>query len=176
MLPLWIYRDNLSQFLALVTSILSYETNPDVSVRIPFKWESIAVTAAKKTDAHATEPKIATWNKLLENPSDRRAIQQTLLEASLFLPPLYVGMTNNLKRRYIDHTDPPDPRKNVFHNRLQQCLDSLELKLSANDLLFVSLTTPSTLSYADGDVTEKEFNELVEQILMQSCRPTLSER
>ena len=176
MLPLWIYDEHFGPFLSLISNILHYESSPQVALQIPFKWDSIDLRAERDTDARATEAKAATWQTLLQDTHARRALQQTLLEASLFLPPLYVGMTSNLRRRYIEHTHPVASEQNVFHSRLLQCLQSFALKLSPDDLLFVSLRTPSVLSYANGAVSGREFNALVEQILIQTCRPALCER
>lgn len=176
MLPFWIYRNDLGALLNVVTRILNYEAKPGVALQIPFKWDSVALHATKSTETHATDSKTATWDALLQDTAARQALQQTLLEASLFLPPLYVGMTNNLRRRYLDHTQPTDQQSNVFHTRLQQCMDALALKISTDDLLFVSLRTPSISSYVNGTITDREFNALVEQVLIQTCRPALCER
>ena len=92
------------------------------------------------------------------------------------MPPLYVGRTNNLKQRYLQHAQPVDPNRNSFHSRFTECVTKLELKISVNDLLFVCITTPNELRKALGDSDESEPNLLIEQIMMQFCRPPFSLR
>lgn len=176
MLPLWIYRNDLQSCVRLISSMVDYEQASSVSADLPFKWETLALAATKEHRSQITAAKDATWNTLLEDPDGRQALQQILLEASLFLPPLYVGMTNNLKRRYLEHTNPSRTSGNSFRRRLEECVKALDVKLATDDLLFVTLTTPTASSYANGAVTGYDFNALVEQILMQICRPALSER
>ena len=98
------------------------------------------------------------------------------MEASLFMRPLYVGKTDNLRRRYLQHVEGKDRTSNVFHARLSQCANALDLKLRVVDLLFVSLKTSRLPASLEGKVTDDEFNLLIEQIMMQLCQPPFSVR
>lgn len=176
MFPLWIYRDSLDTFLNLASNLLNYEPLPIANVDLPFSWENIELDARRRPKMRHTEAKITIWNRILEDKESRSILQQTLLEASLFMPPLYVGMTENLKRRYLEHTHGDNSERNTFHKRLTQSANSLGLKISVHDLLFVSIATPPWVASSTDRVTSDEFNGLVEQIMMQICRPPFSER
>jgi len=177
MLPLWIFHQELDPFLESVTNLLNREKS---TAKLTFNWDSVALNAVRKTDSDATEGKTTTWNTLVHTEEGRRSLQQALLEASIFLPPLYVGRTDNLKRRYLEHTQPTNREVNDFHSRLQQRIEDLGLKLSPSDLLFVSLVIRSPSRHKDSsiqeEVTETDFTALIEWILMRACRPALSKR
>ena len=175
-LPLWIYRNDLCRLLDVVGKLLSYEPSPEANLVAPFAWQNVFLTVHPESASRPTEAKTDVWDRLIADPAGRQALQRTLLEASLFLPPLYVGVTDNLKRRYLEHTGRVNPQKNAFNKRLSTYADVLGLKVSVHDLVFVSITTPTNAGSLPETVSERQYNELVEQVLMQICRPPFSER
>ena len=91
------------------------------------------------------------------------------------MPPLYVGRTKNLQQRYFQHTARTGHSKNDFHSRFAEWAKELGLALSVSDLLFVSLRTRDDLNRAFDEVAHNDDVEfLIEQILMQFCRPSFS--
>ena len=86
----------------------------------------------------------------------------------MLFPPLYIGMTNNLRKRYLQHVKNSD-----FNDRFTTCVNDLELKLSVSDLFFVCIETPKELRKFFGDAAGRE-NELIEQMLMRVCHPPFS--
>ena len=174
-LPLWFYRTELGELLQIVGDVLDYEPEPEKEVTLPFTWEAVKLRARRRTKVKAgTRTHVATWKKVLADVEAREALKQTLLEASLFMPPLYVGRTNNIKKRYLQHVQDRDSERNSFHSRFTECVQKLELKISVSDLLFVCIETPNELRKVLGDSDESEPNLLIEQILMQFCRPPFS--
>ena len=157
--------------------MLDYEHQPTKRVSVPFTWQSIdlELSRARKKDT-PTGTKYATWNKLLEHAGTRMALQETLLEASLLMPPLYVGRTNNLRQRYLQHVQDSEPTKNDFHSRFAEHAADLSLKISVNDLIFFCIRTPKELRAYFGRSDNSQSNTLVEQILMLLCRPPFSIR
>ena len=176
-LPLWFYREDLDELMQIVGGVLDYEQEPEKEVDLPFTWESVKLRARRGTKIRAgNRTRVATWQKVLADDQARKALQQTLLEASLLMPPLYVGRTNNIKQRYLQHVQDQDLERNSFHSRFTECVKKSELKISVSDLLFVCIETPNELRKVLGDSDESEPNLLIEQILMQFCRPPFSIR
>ena len=179
MLPLWIVRENLDKFLGLVSNLFNYEPEPKKLVDVSFAWEDINLKVSRSLKPRATEAKESTWHRVRRGVESEEALQQILLESSLLMPPLYVGMTNDLRRRYVEHTQHDIPDRNNFRRRFIEHTSSIGLKIAVHDLLFVCIETPKDIFDTVKDnveVSEREFNELVEQILIQLCRPLLSER
>ena len=175
MLPLWVYDENLEQFLDVVSKVLNHEPNPIVDAKARFSWEDVLLRVSKLPRTKPTQTKIDTWEKIREGSKSWWFLQQNLLEASLFLPPLYVGMTDNLKRRYLEHTEGRIGDGDHFKKRWTQFVKKIRLKVEVHDLLFVSITTLSD-SPLEGRVTNEEYNRLFEQIMIRLCLPSFSEK
>ena len=172
-LPLWIYHTDLASLMASVNDMYGYEKDPEKVVSADFNWHSISLRVrAQRTVAPTSADLRDTWNRIVADDEAKAALQQLLLEASLFMPPLYVGRTTNLKGRYLQHLT--DKGRNDFHSRFKACIARSNVTLKVGDLLFVCLRTHDEL----GRKLEQFDNveQLVEQMLMQFCRPPFSLR
>ena len=174
-LPLWIYREDIDELMKFVGDLLSYEKNPEKQVDARFTWESVKLRLHRNNDVQIHDQNRATWKKALDDMDAKDALQQVLIEASLLMPPLYVGRTNNLKRRYLEHTS-KDLESSTFSKRFGEYVETLDHKIRVNDLLFVCIRTSERLNQVFDKFGEKDLNALVEQILLQSCRPPFSMR
>lgn len=174
-LPLWFYRTDLDELIKLVNAIVHYDHQPEKYVEAQFTWESIKLLVRRGSRVRDTQRIDAVWKQALENDSAKEILQQTMLEASLLMPPLYVGKAANLRKRYVQHTEGRG-EGNVFHSRFAECVERLRLSISVSDLLFVCVKTPKELIAVlrDAGITDPE--ELIEQILMRFCRPPFSIR
>ena len=177
MIPLWIYNDDLEVFLSTVNRLLVFDSgNENVAertVRADFSWESIDTTLRKRHKVTMSQAKRRDWAKAMADARVREGFQHVLMEATLFMPPLYVGKADNLRDRYLQHTAGSDRETNTFHRRFTRFVTESRLTLSVSDLLFVCIETPPELA----KVFHKEgFNELLEQVLMRLCRPSFSIR
>lgn len=172
LLPLWLYREDIDALMQIVGELLSYDRNPEKEVEASFTWESVRLRVRRISEARPSKVFHSTWKCLLADDIARQALQRILLEASLLMPPLYVGRTGNLKRRYLQHTK-GSSGKNDFHSRFTAHVANLKLKISVSDLLFACIRTPKELSLVlekhEGE--EKELSGLIEQMLMQFCHP-----
>ena len=167
-LPLWIYRKNLGDFLEALNRVMHYEPVSERSASVPFNWESIELKARRDVKARAVDPRdLATWDRLVADDVGRDALERVLIEASVLMPPLYVGRAKNLQRRYVQHT-----RGGPFHERFQECVQEAVLPLSVSDLLFVCIKTAG--QFENVAASTDRLESLLETILMQTCRPPFS--
>ena len=173
-LPLWLYRSNLDELIQLVGRVLDYEPDPEKHVIAPFNWQSIKLRIRREPSLHTSRSIRATWDRVLADDRAHDTLQETLMRASLLMPPLYVGRTGNLRERYRQHTTKINADKNDFHSRFSGWAAALQLQLSISDLLFVSVRTRYELSQVLSDVEGDDVELLIEQILMQFCRPPFS--
>ena len=173
-LPLWFYTSDLDELMKVVSGVLDYDQQPEKEVAAPFTWQFVKLRIRRGTTIQVTDSVRTTWKRLLADDLAQGALQETLLEASLLMPPLYVGRTRNLRQRYLQHTAGRGDDKNDFHSRFSACAAALQLQLSVSDLLFVSIRTKTELSQVLADVATDDVESLLEQILMQFCRPPFS--
>jgi hypothetical protein len=176
-LPLWIYTQNLSVLLQLVERILLYdpETGSLSEKRIPLtlNWDVLSLEvrrlAAAEPSAHLQEQ----WSRVMSTPETRAVFERSLMEASIFMPPLYVGKADSLRDRYLQHVEGRGTGLNTFHRRFTEFARREDISLSLSDLLFVCVETPVEENRL---LRELGMNELLEQLLMQLCRPPFSIR
>lgn len=168
-LPLWFYREDLDQLMQIVGKLVAYDQVSEKEVDVPFTWESVNLRVRRNAAFQATDDVRATWSKIYTDQAARQALQQILLEASLLMPPLYVGRTSNLKRRYLEHT-----AGSTFHFRFTDYVKNLGIKIGVSDLLFVCIETERGLDKVLSSIAQNELDKLIERILMQFCRPPFS--
>lgn len=176
-LPLWVYTQDLSALLRLVEKVLLYD--PDTGAlserRIPLtlNWDVIHLELRRLCAAEATQRLQEQWSQVMALPDVRTVFERSLMEASIFMPPLYVGKADNLRERYEQHVEGTSVRLNTFHHRFTEFARQNDMVLSLSDLLFVCVETPLDDNRL---LRELGLNELLEQLLMRLCRPPFSMR
>ena len=178
LVPMWIYDDNIETCADVIGSMLTYGQNATRNVVAKFSWENIYLNVAKKREITFSDRKKQVWAKLLQNSKTRSALQLTLLEASLLMPPLYVGKTKDLRARYVQHTSDVHTDQNEFRRRFDEFVATRDIPISVSDLLFVCIqVAPDVRNDLESiNIKEREFDELVENFLMQLSMPPFSER
>lgn len=174
-IPLWIYSDDLRQLVEHLSKALLYDpvTGGKREHVATFNWDAMSVQLQKLPNVGVTDAKEAEWRRIMGDQQLREAFERALMEASILMPPLYVGKADNLRVRYIQHVEGAGPQANVFHTRFTTFARSVGLPLTVSDLLFVCIkTAPDT----DRALRDANANALLEQILMQLCRPPFSMR
>lgn len=169
--PLWIYRDDLTALMRVIRNLRSYDAQPEKEVKADFTWQSVDLLVSRTERIRISGEVTKTWQRALADPAARRAMQRLLLEASLLMPPLYVGRTNSLKRRYTQHTKNSG---STFHRRFASYTQTLGISLPVSDLLFACLCTETSVSKDLGRFDDRELTSLIEHILMNACRPSFS--
>ena len=173
-LPLWFFREDLPEMMRLVGSVLNYEVQPERQVQATFTWDTISLRVRRGAAIQVPSTVRDTWNRICADPDGRKALQQILLEASLLMPPLYVGRTKSLRQRYLQHTSDRGPERNDFHRRFVDCASRLDFKISVSDLWFVCIQTDPASSKHLKRIAGEDLEALIEYMLMQVCRPPFS--
>ena len=172
-LPLWIYHDDLDQQLEFLSQVFRYDPSPERQVDAQFTWERVRLRLRRHADLKTKASSVRTWKSLLASPGTRAAVERTLLEASLLMPPLYVGKTTNLQRRYLQHVEGAG-KLNDFHRRFGECVRETGMTINVSDLLFVCVKTAAQEIFPEP--LQEGVEDLIEEILMQACRPPFSLR
>lgn len=171
--PLWIYDRDLPKLMQIVRDLRSYDDPTEQRVPAKFTWQSVDLLVTRTERVHTSHDAEETWKRLVSESKTRTALQRLLLEASLLMPPLYVGRTNCLKRRYSEHVK--DSNGN-FHSRFTRHTAALGISLPVSDLLFACLRTEKSVRQDLSPIDDDALTGLIEHILMNACRPPFSIR
>ena len=112
------------------------------------------------------------WADVTANDEDFTDFQRSLLKASIFMPPLYVGKADDLRARCGQHlTGAGD--SNDFHRRFEHSARRLDLPLRyVHQLIFACVRTGSGLNAEEEDGRPStRVHELVEAIMKGICAP-----
>ena len=172
-LPLWIFNKDFDKLVSSVAKLLHYEPEQCQSNVFDYRKDSIEVQVTKMMNTRVFEDHAKTWNTLIEEEDSKEYLENLLLEASLFMPPLYIGQTKNLNARYNQHVK-QSPNKNNFNSRFSGYIKETFFNLTVSDLLFVCIQTKN--DFADNQEQDKKVSQLIEHILIRLCRPSFSER
>lgn len=175
LVPLWMYSNDLEALIKLINIIHLYDPiskgEPVCSVPAKFNWDIVQVQLRRYLEPSVSEDLKRKWQEMLLEPEKKDAFSRALMEASLLLPPLYVGKADNLKERYLQHVNGGTREENNFHNRFSEYAQSNELRLLVSDLLFVCIRIDAETSLV---LRESGLNWLLEQVIMRLARPPYS--
>lgn len=179
-IPLWILDDDIENYINLITKFYLYdpiiESTATKSMSADFNWESSEIKLTKKVPKNILPSHNVKmqWDEMINNKNKRETFSQALMEASIFMPPLYVGKTDDLKERYYQHIEGETiSNKNTFHNRFNLFAKKNDLHFKVSDLVFACIKTDTEISES---LRENNLNWLLEQVVMSLCRPTFSIR
>jgi hypothetical protein len=184
-LPLWLLKGDLATNLKMIHNFLLYDSKsqgcPERLKAVDFNWDAIELRIKKiLKEPVIGEDMERRWNEKVEDPGVKAQVEKILMQASIFMPPLYVGRAGDLRRRYFEHVEGPskgiyeDIDKNVFHTRFKEHAKKLGYPLRIEDLLFVCiLTEDETVSRA---CSSDEMNHLIEEIMIRMCKPIFSSK
>ena len=143
--PLRILTKNPYEFIREVNLILNYDSSvngkPSKRELVEFKWETIDLSL----DINSKEPDLDNfmeiWEKAAESETKFDQLRKLIMRASIFMTPLYVGKTVQLRRRCFEHITGNDG-KNNFNKRYSGFAEKNNIRFnSINDLLFVCVRT-----------------------------------
>lgn len=176
--PLHLYNEDCLSFIQLIQSFYLYDastrSNDAIkSVGVDFVWDSVSIDVKKCGKYNLTGEMSLLWTQMLNDLEQRKAFERALLEATILMPPLYVGKADDLKARYAVHTGIGDPGENNFQNRFTRFALERKLGLRVSDLLFVCIRTDPDVSQV---LRKSKLNKLLEQLMLRLARPPFSMR
>ena len=170
-------HQHTARVLRTFGSVMTHEPTPQRDIDAGFNWDTVKVRLSREFDPSIPPSAVALWDRLYKDDQSRDALQEILLQASVLTPPLYVGKTDNLRRRYNHHTASPTLHANTFHRRFAECARQFDLGLSVSDLIFVCIRTGRDVEdKLSAAADTQEINSLLEEILKRLCRPPFSNR
>jgi hypothetical protein len=160
-------------FIPLWNTMLLYEPPGSAVIEktAKFHWDTINLQIRKVSRARHSARE-DQWKKVLADPVLREAFQRALMEASIFMPPLYIGKADNLKVRYDQHVAGTEGA-NVFNTRFKAFMADKKISLSVSDLLFVCIETDRQTELV---LSDARLHELLEMIVLALCKPPFSLR
>ena len=171
-LPLHIYDDDPDLFLQRVARLFDYDSLSEGAARSTtsarFNWDVIDLEVTRASHLSLTPEKRSKWVQILSDEGSKSQLRELLLQSSLFMPPLYVGKTQSLRRRYLEHVNGKGGGKNDFNHRFTTFAESEDLPIRIDDLVFACLeTAPVEVEGASAD----ELNDILEYLLIRLSRP-----
>lgn len=178
-IPLWLPEntENAQAYISRIGQYFLYDSTiegvAEKKTDIKFSWEAFELNLKRKLKSETTEELERLWSNMMNDEESYNAFSRALMEASLLLPPLYIGKTNNLRARYFDHVNGSN-RKNDFHKRFSEFTRFTETQMGVGDLLFVSVKTGYEVNKVFVDREDLELNSLLEQVVMRIATPAFS--
>ena len=177
-LPLWIYFDDMEEFVSYVQEISFFpgeDSNGELietRAAVDFNWDSLSLKVRKSPMSPNYEAWNEKWSSMIADPSSRGIFEEAIMKASIFNPPLYIGRADSLASRYQQHILGAGD-KNTFNKRFTQHSKRLGRELLVSDLLFVCVP----ISNKENKIlNDRHLTELLEKVMLHTCRPPFSER
>lgn len=168
-------QEGLWQLVANVQSLLNYDAGdngpPRAAAVFPFAWWSLSLAAGRTPKPlQLTEPFKRAWTEIIRSDETFTDFQRSLLKASIFMPPLYVGKADVLSVRCGQHLSGAQGA-NDFHTRFEGFARQLNLPLrTVRQLIFACVRTGSATE-AGVNASFSPVHELVEGIMKSICAP-----
>jgi len=179
-IPLWMYNNDVYDLVELVQGAMLYDSDSrqrdsqyqgesERAGEIDFNWDLIEVKLKKRFKLKNL-PDLKQFKKLSQDIEARDSLFESLMKASIFTKPLYIGRADNLSARYVQHVDGVVD-KNIFHTRFKEFMEQSNVKLDVDDLLFACI--PITQNSND-ILKERNLTTMLESILMNIVHPPFS--
>ncbi len=162
-----------------VNTVLNYDAGsrgvPHAQGVFPFRWQRATVDVELAAKTFQMQNYAALWKEVTEDQARFERLRESVMKASLFMPPLYVGKTVNLSARCAQHVDGTG-KANDFHNRYNDFAARVAASArEVRDLLFVCVRVPSEDTDQD-DFDGGDVEGLVEHMLKSMAKPPYSKQ
>jgi len=136
-----------------------------------FKWLTYKTSIYREVNTFDKSQIDSLWNSINSDENKINAFDEIFMKCSIMMPPLYVGKTNNLKRRLHEHLN-ENTDKNSFHNRYKTFSEKNKLSVrNVDDLIFVCIENRNESISGN----EKDIIQLIEKIMLNCAKPAFSE-
>jgi hypothetical protein len=180
----WFYpinppTDDIGDLEVELTSILNYDSKLEGEKKnkgkVQFNWKDLEVEVSEKSKKEFPSLAKDEWDKLTKDPDAFRNLQKIMLVASILMPPLYIGKTNDLRVRCRQHRNSSKQEENNFHNRFENFTKNKKLNngkgfltTKVEDLIFVCIKTDTIGNLGDD---ESSTEVLLEEIFKLIATP-----
>jgi hypothetical protein len=177
--PLRVLTEDPYKFIQEVNLILNYDSSvngkPSKKALVEFQWETIDIDLGINSKKPNLGDCLKIWQKAVESKVKFDQLRRTIMKASIFMPPLYVGKTVHLRKRCLEHIKGKDGA-NDFNKRYCNFARMNEINSDkVEDLLFVCIgTREETIDESLAGL--KDLEKLVEAIMMNLSKPIYSDR
>jgi hypothetical protein len=176
--PLRITSYDAESFVGEVNRVLNYDAgvkgSPRLSRDFDFKWLRAAIAVELGPNAFQLGNFKKIWDDATNLPGGFEELRRTVMKASIFMPPLYVGKTSNLRLRCMQHIQGSNGG-NDFHNRYQQHASAVGAAArNVADLLFVCIKLGGFEDAAEQPTAGGDLEGLVEHLLKSLAKPPYS--
>ncbi|MCF8001393.1 MAG: hypothetical protein K9K32_00490 [Halanaerobiales bacterium] len=176
--PLRIRTNKIDSFINDISNVFNFywdtENNKvaERSVSGEIGWRRYEFkTMLKKINENSKV--VDKWKEMHSNPKERSKkeideIKKIVFISSIFMPPLYIGKSNNLYNRCQQHVRGGNENDSSFHNRFEKYAEDKNLSHNTvQQLIFACIRT--------GDFKlENDYENLIETILIKSIKPIYS--
>ena len=178
--PLWMYSNDVYELVKFVQGAMLYDSDSksrktehkgksEREGRVEFNWDYLDITLKKNYKLRDSED-LNRWNNIDKTSETYISISESLMKASVFTKPLYIGRADNLSVRYSQHVE-GTADKNLFHIRFKEFIEQSNVKIDVDDLLFICV--PITQS-SNNILKERNLTSMLESILMNIVHPPFS--
>jgi len=170
----------LQRVVEEVQALLNYDSGvrgpPSKEAILEFSWWNYSILAGRRPNILQLPDTLQqAWNAIVKNEEQFSEFQRTLLRASIFMPPLYVGKTDNLNTRCQQHLR-GGAGQNDFHDRFENNAHQLGLRLrSVRQLVFSCVRTGPPVEQRLSQPATR-VHELVERVMNGICAPPYGKR
>jgi hypothetical protein len=181
--PLRIQTYDLAEFIREINSVQCFDASvpgkPKHASFADFAWDRVHIQIEKQAKEINLPSHIQSmWKKCTEDDVAWEQFRKSVMKASIFVPPLYVGKAKNLNTRCAQHVRGTKDG-NDFHSRYEEFARSIDIKAKlVQDLIFACILTKDDRGLGDqdqeGDAAKKSYEEVVEEIVKYACRPVYS--
>lgn len=146
--PLDIKSDNYSEFICDYKTIFEYDCQNEASsisrnTEIDLPWKTLKYSMELTLNNLPKERTLTNrkiedlWIEINNDKDLLKKFRIALLKSSILLPPLYVGKTNNLAKRYKEHCESNiNSEKGNFKKRFMNHVRKNNINIDFEDLIF----------------------------------------
>jgi len=175
--PLDIRSPKFEDFIKTYKTIFEYDSKEKTKkmerkTEIRFPWKILKqsmqlslLDLPEKTPLSGKTVK-ELWNLINADENSLKKFRFALLKSSILLPPLYVGKTKNLSKRYKEHYESEiDSEKNNFKSRFMNHILGNDINIAFEDLIFFAIPMETLPEHSE---------ELLEEIIKLLSQPVYS--
>jgi len=175
--PLRVTTKDLRELISELSKVSDYdalcESKPQSTNNLDFNWITSKVTIKQSLKLKSIPQKVFDAWELYKDDEDLfNQLRKSLMSASLLMPPLYIGKTNNLRTRCMQHVKGTDQDVSDFHQRFETFAKSENFSSQEiQNLIFVCVKTEYDKTDKSMDNTFLNPHSVVEEILKAVAKP-----